>query len=357
VNTGAQESAGADFASYFGNGTSAIYAALRAFGCRDQWVALPANICPSVIAAIRESSNRPLFVDIERTSCGLAPEALATVIGELGAVIAVHAFGIPCRIAELSLLCSVHGVPLIEDCAQAEGARINGVPVGGSGDVAVFSYGAGKILDLGGGGASLTRDAALLEKLEAEHRLLPVFTGEAASAGLGKLLKDYYNGNYPDDLDRIRDPFTDYLEEHGHALLRGVDERQLARIEQGRQALQENIRARHAKCARYEALLKAAPQLEILRFPPQAAPWRFNLLVEPALRNWLLRSLLREGRRVSSWYTDLSAFMRADSWRGTDLTNSRWLSDRILNFWVDESTADADIVETCARLLALAEKS
>ena len=338
---------------YFGNGTTAIYAALRALGCSEQFVALPANICPSVIAAIRESSNRPLFVDIERDSYGLAPDRLAGVIGEVGAVIAVHAFGIPCQIAGLAALCRTHGIPLIEDCALAEGACVQGIPVGNFGDVAIFSYGAGKIFSLGEGGASQTRDRSLAKKLEAEHSFLRVGAQTKASEGLDVFFKFIYNNFYPDDLECVRRAFTVYLEDNGSALLRGFDERLRERIAQGLRSLQENVAARHAKCQRYEALLDRQPGLKLMRFPAEAAPWRFNLLVEPALRDRLLRTLLRERFRVSSWYTDISSFLHADAYRATDLTNSRWLSDRILNLWVDADTTDNEIESVSRRILDL----
>ncbi len=101
----------------FGNGTSAVYASLVALRCQGRKVVVPANICPSVIAAIYASGNLPCFVDLEKERFGLDPSALERVIDDAGAVIAVHLFGTPCRIDELSALCRTRRVPLVEDCA------------------------------------------------------------------------------------------------------------------------------------------------------------------------------------------------------------------------------------------------
>lgn len=338
------------FVQPFGNGTTAIYAALRALGCRNRLVMLPANICPSVISAIYQSSNVPFFVDIERERWGLDPEAVARDVAQAGAVIAVHMFGIPCHIERIAAACKGPSVPVIEDCAQAEGAKIGGVRVGSFGDIAVFSYGAGKIIGAGGGGAASALDPELARALSAEHDALAHGTGSDAHAELGREYKRVYNRYYPAQQDDQRLAFD--------ALLRGLAPRLLARhdasrdaiVSQGQATLVQNVAERMRKVREYTRLLGGLPGVEIIGFPEGAAPWRFNLLLDFDARQKVLKTLLAAGANVSSWYPDISGFLPANSFRATPIANSLWLDRHVLNLWVDEATNIADIQATCERV-------
>lgn len=334
----------------FGNGTTAIYAALRALGCRNRPVMLPANICPSVISAIYQSSNIPFFVDIERERWGLDPDEVARNAAQAGAVIAVHMFGIPCRIGPISAACRAQGVPLIEDCAQAEGARIDGVPVGRFGDIAVFSYGAGKIISAGGGGAAATRDPALFRALGAEHDALPDISGDEAHGRIGDAYKRLYNGHYPASLDEHRGAFDALLRKLAPRLLVRHDDSRDAIVARGHANLKQNIAERLRKAREYRRLLAKLPGAGFIDFPEGSAPWRFNLLLKFDARQRLLKEFLAAETNVSSWYPDISCFLPPDSFRATLIPNSAWLDRRVLNLWLDDATTDADIRATCARL-------
>ena len=338
------------FVQPFGNGTTAIYAALRALGCRDRPVMLPANICPSVISAIYRSSNIPFFVDIERERWGLDPEAVAREVAQAGAVIAVHMFGIPCHIGRIVAACEAHGVPVIEDCAQAEGALVDSLPVGSFGDIAVFSYGAGKIISAGGGGAASTRDAELFRALGSEHDALPEGSGDDVHAELGRAYKRLYNNNYPALPGEHRQEFD--------ALLRSLAPRVLARHDASRDAivarehatLKLNVSERLRKAREYRRLLADLPGVGFIEFPEGSAPWRFNLLLEFEVRHKLLKEFLAAGANVSSWYPDISGFLPPGTFRAAPIANSVWLDKHVLNLWVDDATTDADIRATCVRV-------
>lgn len=339
----------------FGNGTSALYAVLLALGCNGKLVALPATICPSVVAAVFATGNTPYFVDIERTRFGLDPAALDSVLPKVSCVVAVHAFGIPCKIDAIAPLCRQHGVALIEDCAQAEGATYHGEPVGTFGDAAIFSYGAGKIISAGGGGAA-TFDPVLGESIAREYKALPAFGDQQAGHELANFYKFFYNNLYPDRLGPYRAVFSQLLRELGPRLLQREQPDLAATIKAGQDTLAENVRLRMEKAAEYARLLASMEGIEILEFPVGAVPWRFNAHFPFEERQFVLRRLLREGWSVSSWYPDISQFMDPETYLATPLPNSVWLGNGILNLWVDAGTTEGFMKHTVRRLHELREE-
>lgn len=337
----------------FGNGTTALYAALQAAECSGSYVAVPATVCPNVVAAIFATSNLPFFVDIEFDRFGIDPGKLEGVLPQVRAVVAVHAFGIPCHIQEISDVCTRYAVPLIEDCAQAEGAVYQGKEVGTFGDVAIFSYGAGKIIDAGGGGCTLTRNPVLGRCIRGTHGELPNASDAAASQELSLFYKFFYNHLYPDRLSPYQSVFTILIKQFGSRLLARHDGAFDRAITEGKRDLANNIRCRIEKAELYKRLLGGHKHIRLLEAPSGSVPWRFNIWVAPKARHWALRRMLAEGFKISSWYPDISRFLDRASYRATPLENSDWLEKGVLNFWLDDETTEKQVTATSERLLEL----
>lgn len=142
------------------SGTSALRLAIEA-ACRragHRRVALPAWACFDVLSAAMGAGVEPLFYDLEPDTLQPTAAALAAVAGAApAAIVLVHAFGIPADVAAvrraLPAACAI-----IEDAAQAWGSRFANVGVGATADFALFSFGRGKGLTGGSGGALLHRD-------------------------------------------------------------------------------------------------------------------------------------------------------------------------------------------------------
>ena len=154
-----------------GSGTAAIYLALRAgeIGPGDEVIA-PTHTAVATIAAIEMTGARPVLVDADPATFNLAPAAVAAAItARTRAIVPVHLYGYPADLAPLLALAHEHGLRLIEDCAQAHGARYRGRPVGSWGELGCFSFYPTMILGaMGDGGAVVTND----EELAARVRLL-----------------------------------------------------------------------------------------------------------------------------------------------------------------------------------------
>lgn len=163
---------GSGFAVGCASGTDALELILRALHLPEKSLVLTsANTAAATAAAVMRAGCRVCFAEVDGRSMNLTPEsvreALCRAGGRVKAVIAVHLFGNPAPVDELAEVCAGFGVPLIEDCAQATGARIGGKKVGNFGIAGAFSFYPTKNLGaFGDGGLVTVNDPALAEELK-----------------------------------------------------------------------------------------------------------------------------------------------------------------------------------------------
>jgi dTDP-4-amino-4,6-dideoxygalactose transaminase len=150
-----------------GSGTEALHLALRACGIvpGDEVITV-AHTAVATVAAIELAGATPVLVDVDPGTYTLDPEHLEAAIGpRTKAVIAVHLYGHPADLAPIGEIATRRGLRLVEDCAQAHGARYQGRVVGSFGDIAAFSFYPTKNLGaIGDGGLVATADAGLAER-------------------------------------------------------------------------------------------------------------------------------------------------------------------------------------------------
>jgi hypothetical protein len=149
------------------NGTLALELALYALGIGpgDEVVVASRTFIASASCSVARGAT-PVVADIDPVSQNLTADTIRAVLTpRTRAIIAVHLAGWPCDMGSIMALAREHGLYVIEDCAQAHGARHQGRPVGSFGDAAAFSFCQDKILSTGGeGGMLLINDTALWEK-------------------------------------------------------------------------------------------------------------------------------------------------------------------------------------------------
>ncbi len=145
------------------SGRIALYWVLAGMGMEDgDEVITQAFNFPAVPAAIAAAGAIPRFVDLRRDTFEVDPEGLDRLIGpRTRAVIVTHLYGNPAEMGPLLDVCARHGVPLIEDVAQAVGATWDGRPLGTLGHACTFTFGPTKNLTLLGGAAAATADPEL----------------------------------------------------------------------------------------------------------------------------------------------------------------------------------------------------
>ncbi|MEE8414264.1 MAG: DegT/DnrJ/EryC1/StrS family aminotransferase, partial [Dehalococcoidales bacterium] len=159
---------GSKYAITFNSGTSALHAVLIAYdiGQGDE-VILPSFTFIATANAPLFVGARPVFADIEETTCGLDPESVRQKITpRTKAIIPVHYGGCPCLITELKEIAEDNNLLLIEDAAESFGAKWNGKKVGTFGDAAMFSLCQTKVFTTGEGGCIVTDSQEIAEKLK-----------------------------------------------------------------------------------------------------------------------------------------------------------------------------------------------
>jgi len=163
----------ADHAIGVGNGTDALELALQAVGVDqgDAVLTVPFTFAATVEAIVRAGA-KPVFADVREEDFTLDVDATAAVLAEqpVKAIIAVHLYGHPVDMDALLALAHKHGACVVEDAAQAHGARCTVAgrkrPVGALGDVGCFSFYPTKNLGaFGDAGAVVTNDSAVAERV------------------------------------------------------------------------------------------------------------------------------------------------------------------------------------------------
>ena len=159
---------GAKYAVGCGNGTDAITLALRALDLpAGAEVITVANTCVPTAAGIRDAGCTLRLVDCDADTLEMDARALERALTpSTRAVVPVHLYGSCPNIEEIAQVCRHAGVPLVEDCAQAHGARFKGQPAGRWGQLSAWSFYPSKNLGAyGDGGAVVTDDLLLAERL------------------------------------------------------------------------------------------------------------------------------------------------------------------------------------------------
>lgn len=162
---------GADHCIGVANGTDAIELSLKAVGVDNgDSVAVVANAAMYGTSAVLACGGVPVFVDVESQSSTMAPDALEQRLDThpgIKAVIVTHLYGRLARIEEIAAICRPRSIAVVEDCAQAHGARLpDGRRAGALGDVASFSFYPTKNLGaLGDGGAVVTCHATVAARV------------------------------------------------------------------------------------------------------------------------------------------------------------------------------------------------
>lgn len=164
------------------NGTSALHISLKLLGVNEDCeVITQALTFVATCNAIAYCNARPIFIDVDRDTLGMSPNALKKFLNEnvvivnnkainkktnkhIQACMPMHTFGMPCRIDEIANICAEWNISLIEDCAESLGSSLNGTMLGNFGAISAFSFNGNKLITTGGGGMIITNNKSLAKK-------------------------------------------------------------------------------------------------------------------------------------------------------------------------------------------------
>ncbi len=160
------------YAVAVGNGTLALDLALVALdiGARNNGseydeVIVTSRTFLASVSSIITAGAKPVFADIDANSQNITAETISAVITDnTKAIICVHLAGMPCEMDEIMALANQYNLAVIEDCAQAHGAKYKGRSVGAIGDIGCWSFCQDKIMTTGGEGGMVTTNSESLWK-------------------------------------------------------------------------------------------------------------------------------------------------------------------------------------------------
>jgi len=298
----------------------AIFLAIRALVRPGRKVVLSPYTISDVINMVICAGGVPVFADLERETCNVdAADVERLIDGDTGAVMVTHLHGLACDMERIAAACRARGVPLIEDSAQAFGARCAGRPVGTFGDAGIYSFGMYKNLNSFFGGMLVTPHADLADRLRSEIAAFPsqeigYFLTKTAS-GLASdvatwppLFKNLtyriFRFGYLNDVALLNNQITvdqhpEIKRELPEGYLRRLTPMQARIVLDQLDRVDDHIRARIRAAERYHAGLEGLP--DVLR-PPLRTDFSHTYSYYPIQvpdRIDFLRYMMREHRDVA----------------------------------------------------------
>ncbi|MCJ0972448.1 DegT/DnrJ/EryC1/StrS aminotransferase family protein [Pseudomonas sp. PS1] len=332
-----------DFAIALANGTVALDLALQGLGigAGDEVVVTPRTFLASVSSIVSVGAV-PVFAEVDRDSQNITAETIRAVLTpRTRAVICVHLAGWPCDMDPIMALADECGLKVIEDCAQAHGARYKGRSVGSIGHVGAWSFCQDKIMTTGGeGGMVTTNDRGLWSKMWSikDH---------------GKSWEAVYERKHAPGFRWLHESFgTNWRMMEVQAVI-------------GRIQLQRMPCWHAARLANAERIWRAAKGLNGLRVPAVPndilhAAYKCYVFVEPAelAQGWNRDRIIGEisSRRVPCFSGSCSEVYLEKAFDGTGwrpaerLAVARELGETSLMFLVHPTLTEAEIEKTCCAI-------
>jgi len=334
---------GCEYAVALANGTVALDLALKAVGVGsgDEVITTPRTFLASA-SSIVTAGAKPVFADVDLNSQNITAESIAAVLTpDTKAVIVVHLAGMPADMEPIMALSKEHGFYVIEDCAQAHGARYKGKSVGSLGHIGAWSFCQDKIMTTGGeGGMVTTNDKSLWSKMWSykDH---------------GKSYEAVYERQHAPGFRWLHESFgTNWRMTEMQAAIGRI---QLKRMSGWTAKRQQNAKMIDGVCERFSALRVVAVSSEL-----EHAEYKHYVFVDAALlkkgwnRDRIVEVINAEG--VPCFQGTCSEVYLEKAFDDTDfrplerLPNAKVLGNTSLMFLVHPTLEFSEVEQTCAAI-------
>ncbi|MBU0767902.1 MAG: DegT/DnrJ/EryC1/StrS family aminotransferase, partial [Proteobacteria bacterium] len=307
------------------NGTISLFLALKALDIKNgDEIIVPDYTMIATSNAVVMIGAKPVFVDVDNSLCLNTKLVKRAITAKTKAVIHVSINGRAGDLNNLKKLCRDRGIYLVEDAAQSLGSFHNGKHLGLFGEVGSFSFSAPKIITTGQGGALITDDRKIYEKIEKLK--------DFGRVGAGVDWHDAMGWNFK---------FTDLQAVLG--------------IEQMKK-LPERAKRKKAMLALYQKLLKDIKEIKFIETSPETSPWFIDVLVPnpKALQNYLKERKI--GSRLFYPAIHIQPIYQINKGRFGKLTASNFpVATNAGNhgLWLPSSSflTDSDIRKICGKII------
>lgn len=331
------------YAVALSNGTLALDAALVALGIRagDEVIVTPRTFIASVSCVVNAGAI-PIFADIDKNSGNISAETIQKVLtSRTKAIIAVHLGGFPCDMDPIMSLAEKCDIKVIEDCAQAHGARYKNRPVGSIGHIGAWSFCQDKIITTGGEGGMITTNDELLWKKIWSYK------------DHGKSYEAVYERSHPPGFRWLHESFgTNWRMMEMQAAIGRI---QLTRMPRWTAKRARNALAIWAVCSKYSAI--RVPALDCYQGQVVHAHYKCYVYIDPDglacgwTRDRIIEEINRRGvpcfqGTCSEVY--LEQAFDSTGWRPkVRLPVAKRLGETSLVFLVHPTLTESEIAKTC----------
>jgi len=358
VETDLLRQTGGSGVEWFGRAATALYRAYQiAQRCvraadKEAEVILPSISCATPANTALLAGVSPRFADVDPAT---GMPTLETIqqrwTPNTCAVVFIHLFGQTADLCPLAQWCRERKILLIEDVAQALGARLpDGTCVGSAGDLSVYSFNPTKILECGGGGLLIRSEELIsVSKEVSDATQIPreISDGEAWSLGLSyRNLHHSLVGLLRERaIDEVSSAFLKLQPAFRGLYLRGL--KNPAALLNAFPRLQDVLHHRRVNAEKYDAALSSGPWKRLSQWHESGVCWRYSLLVDfPDNLAQFSEAVRHEGFHVSNLYWPVNDFFQPSD----ECPNADRFARCIVNLWVDQ-TVDQNWVQRCARSL------
>ncbi|MDR2817412.1 MAG: DegT/DnrJ/EryC1/StrS family aminotransferase [Oscillospiraceae bacterium] len=339
---------GKAYCCFTGSGSTAIYLLLNAIDKRSQKVLFPATTCMAPINSAIYAGYEPIFCDVNLDDQTMNVDSLERMLDayDVGVVVPIHLYGHVADIASITRVAKnkTADIFVLEDCAQYVRC--------GTADASILSFGHTKIFESGGGGgALLTNDETLYEKVTAEkNNLHTVRDYTEVKVRFENYRKKYYSiKNLPKEEQNQR-LLSLQMESKDTFIYNLGEPLQILSILKNKKKIAER---RNAKADLYRSHLKH-PLISPSPVGKDDVCWRYSFLFL-GNRDSFVEKVRKSGIDISTWYEAMYKFYsdQDDALFG----NANLIERHVVNLWVDESKTKSEIRKDIDKLVSIAQES
>lgn len=310
----------------------------------------PGTSCLVAYGAARYAGTQPVFADINLTDYTICSNSLENMLRndpEIKAIVPTHLYGHLYDIDKVHFIAKKYGVYVIEDAAQAMGAMYDNRYAGAFGDASVISFGHTKILEVGHGGAILTDNTALFERICSIAQQV----GKRSALELNRLQEQYRKLYYEKIADGTawisseNENLLSLQDKYKDCFVLAYDDSFTEKIDSVLDSLQSATALRLQKAQLYENGL-VHPLIKKPVVCSGSTYWRYTFRVDERCRDRLLSYLRNRNIDCSSWYPYYPRLFGEYY-----LPNSQALEKEIVNVWLNESYEPQCIQEVIKAIL------
>jgi dTDP-4-amino-4,6-dideoxygalactose transaminase len=325
-------------------------------GTKKRKVIVPSVVCPALPNAVLYSGYDPIFCDISKDDFNMDLGSVKNVLAsekDVDGIIPVHLYGYPAQMDAILKLAKEHGLFVLEDAAQAQGALYNNKLVGSFGDASVISFGHTKVLDVGCGGALLLDDKALAAKVQ--KQISKVTASEKDFASQYEIYrKTYYSIKALSEIDpKLEQLYVQMPHIFKDLYFFKTSNEQARLIDAMMDKLDDILKAHRAAAKLYRKYLVHKDIVHPAYSDKNlSAYWRYSFIIKRDDVKTVTEALRTHKVDVSNWYPPLHRWYHSGLSQPEGLfKGARYVGAHVMNLWTWPSIDEKKVASDSEHLL------